>query len=91
MTANITFGDAMEIGRLDGHDQAARRIDQLRQMGLDPEPTDVAAQLAERDRLDESRATAPLKPAPDAIVVDSSRFGVDDEVSYILDLIAQRS
>jgi cytidylate kinase len=70
--------------------RVARRIVQLQQMGLNPNPAEVAAQLAERDRLDETRATAPLKPAPDAIILDTSAFTIDQEVAYILDLIARR-
>jgi cytidylate kinase len=71
--------------------RVARRIEQLQQMGLSPNPAEVAAQLTERDRLDETRATAPLKPAPDAIILDTSALTIDQEIAYILDLIARRS
>jgi cytidylate kinase len=39
---------------------------------------DVTAQIVERDRLDESRPVAPLRPAGDAIVLDSTALSVDD-------------
>lgn len=71
--------------------RVARRIEQLEAMGIKPDPALVAAEMAERDRLDQARAHAPLKPAPDAVVIDSATLTVDEEVALILDLIARRS
>ncbi len=68
----------------------ARRIAQLKAMGIEPDPNAVAAEMAERDRIDQSRAVAPLKPAPDAVILDTSTMSVDEEVALILDLIARR-
>lgn len=70
--------------------RVARRITQLKAMGIEPDPNAVAAEMAERDRLDQSRAVAPLKPAPDAVILDTSTMSVDEEVAFILDLIARR-
>jgi cytidylate kinase len=70
--------------------RVARRIEQLEAMGATPNPARVAEEMAERDRLDQSRATAPLKPAPDAIVIDTSTMTIDEELAYILDLVAKR-
>ena len=69
--------------------RVARRIAQLEAMGIKPDPAKVAAEMAERDRIDQSRAVAPLKPAPDAVILDTSTMTIDEEVSYILDLIAR--
>ena len=70
--------------------RVSRRLEQLEHQGRHPDPARVAAEMAERDRLDQSRATAPLKPAPDAVIIDTSAMTVDEEVALILDLIAQR-
>ncbi len=70
--------------------RVARRIQQLEDMGLSPNPEKVAAEMAERDRIDQSREVAPLRPATDAIVIDTSTFSVDEEVALILDLVARR-
>ena len=70
--------------------RVSRRLEQLEQQGRHPDPARVAAEMAERDRLDQSRAAAPLKPAPDAVIIDTSAMTVDEEVALILDLIAQR-
>ena len=46
----------------------------------------VAADLARRDRLDSTRATSPLAPAPDAVQLDSSGLDADGVVARVLDL-----
>jgi cytidylate kinase len=71
--------------------RVARRIEQLRLAGRQPDPAAVAAEVAERDRIDQGRAVAPLRPAPDAVVIDTSSLTVEQEVALILGLIAQRS
>lgn len=68
----------------------ARRIEQLKAMGMMPDPGNVAVEMAERDRLDQARAVAPLKPAPDAVILDTSTMSIEEEVALILDLIAQQ-
>ena len=46
--------------------------------------------LEERDRIDSTRATAPLKIADDAIVVDSSDLNFDQVLDRLMDELAQR-
>ena len=46
--------------------------------------------IAERDRKDSSRATAPLAQAPDALLVDTSDMTIDQVVRFITDNIQQR-
>jgi CMP/dCMP kinase len=57
--------------------RAARRYAELVHKGVATTLEEVAAQLAERDRRDAGRALAPLKPAGDAIVIDSTGRSVD--------------
>jgi cytidylate kinase len=52
--------------------RAARRYAELIEKGVATTLEEVAAQLAERDQRDSGRALAPLKPADDAIVMDST-------------------
>jgi cytidylate kinase len=53
-----------------------------------PEPyEDVLASLRNRDRIDSSRAVAPLRKADDAIAVDTTQLNVDEVVERILDLV----
>jgi CMP/dCMP kinase len=52
--------------------RAARRYAELAAKGVATTLGEVSAQLAERDERDAGRALAPLKPADDAIVIDST-------------------
>jgi cytidylate kinase len=52
--------------------RAARRYAELANKGVTTTLAEVAAQLAERDRRDAGRTLAPLRPAADAIVIDST-------------------
>lgn len=61
----------------------ARRRAQLEASGVRVDARRLAAEIEERDRLDETRAVSPLSPAPDAHVIDSSEIdaaGVVDEI-----------
>jgi cytidylate kinase len=49
----------------------------------------VAADLARRDRLDSSRATSPLQAADDAVHLDSSSLDADAVVARVLELAAR--
>jgi cytidylate kinase len=48
---------------------------------------DVALALAERDRIDRTRATSPLTVAHDAVVVDTTALSIDDAVDKVMDVI----
>ena len=49
----------------------------------------IAAELASRDHADSTRATSPLRPADDAIIVDTSDLAIDEVVETILEVIEQ--
>src|SRR2546422_388938 len=53
---------------------------------LDPERFDEAA-LLRRDARDRSRAAAPLKPAPDAHVLDTTALDVDTAVAAAIEIV----
>lgn len=46
--------------------------------------------LGKRDRLDSQRATAPLKQAPDAVVIDTTALGFEEQVDKIVKLAQKR-
>jgi cytidylate kinase len=50
----------------------------------------LSRDIAERDARDSNRAVAPLRPAPDAIVVDSTGVPVDEVVARVLGLARDR-
>ncbi|MBV8982393.1 MAG: (d)CMP kinase [Acidimicrobiia bacterium] len=52
-----------------------------------PDVDVVAADLARRDALDSSRTTSPLRPADDAVVIDTTGRTVDDVVTEIVGMV----
>ncbi|WP_339115000.1 d(CMP) kinase [Thioclava sp. GXIMD2076] len=50
----------------------------------------VLAEVRERDERDMNRADAPLRPAPDAHLLDTSELSIDEAVAQAIDLIAAK-
>lgn len=63
--------------------RAARRWAELHAKGDPISRDEVLAQLRERDRRDQERELAPLKPAPDAIIVDSTELDANEVVALM--------
>lgn len=68
-------------------ERVARRLAELAARGTVVEPATLRAEIEERDRLDETRAVAPLRPASDAVVVDSSGLSIEAVVERIALLV----
>jgi cytidylate kinase len=69
----------------------ARR--RLEQQGIEPEPERVRAEIARlerRDRSDRERAVAPLRPAPDAELIDTTDLAFEDQVRQIVEMARKR-
>lgn len=58
-------------------ERAARRLKELRERGSEAIDSDVLRDMQERDARDLSRSVAPLEPAADAVVIDTSGLGPD--------------
>jgi CMP/dCMP kinase len=65
-------------------ERALRRYNQLKERGISVTLGDLIEELRERDRRDQERAVAPLKPAQDAIIIDTDRLTIDQVVERIL-------
>jgi 3-phosphoshikimate 1-carboxyvinyltransferase len=65
-------------------ERAERRHKQLISKGISANISDLRADLEARDLRDSSRAVAPLKPAEDALVLDSSRLTVEESVERVI-------
>jgi cytidylate kinase len=66
--------------------RAQRRYKQLIEKGISANLRALSRDLAERDTRDANRAVAPLVPAPDSQVLDSSGLSIDEVVERILKL-----
>lgn len=53
-------------------------------------PETVARELRERDERDRNRAESPLRPAPDAIVIDSTSLTLDEVLSQIETIVTEK-
>lgn len=69
--------------------RAKRRYKELIEKGMDVKYDDVLSEMKERDYNDSHRAIAPLKPASDAIVLDTSNIGLEDSVALIIKTIKE--
>ena len=71
-------------------ERARRRYKQLKDKGVGANLAALSQEIAERDRRDASRPIAPLRPADDALVIDSTSMSIDAVVTRVLELAAQR-
>jgi CMP/dCMP kinase len=65
----------------------------LAQMGLPADPAAVRAEIQRieaRDRTDSQRAAAPLRQAPDAVLLDTSELSFEEQVARVVELARQR-
>jgi len=65
--------------------RAMRRAEQLRGMGQEADLDAIEASIRQRDEQDRNRPIAPLVPAPDAVVVDTSGLTLDEVFVRIMD------
>lgn len=68
-------------------ERAARRYFQLKEKGIDASLAEVVEELAKRDARDTQRLHAPLKPAEDAVLVDTTGLSIVQVFKSILELV----
>ncbi|NBH81873.1 (d)CMP kinase [bacterium C-53] len=66
--------------------RAKRRFDELTAKGVQCDLQQIEQDIKERDHLDMTRDTSPLRQAEDAVFIDSSDMGIDEVAKAILDL-----
>lgn len=74
----------------DAEVRATRRYNEMKAKGENPQFEDVLRNVKERDFLDENRDTAPLKRAPDAILLDNSKMTIEDQIVWFDNIISKR-
>lgn len=70
--------------------RAQRRCRDLNNAGHKISFEQVFADMKARDDRDQNRSTAPLKPAPDAVTIDTSNFQLEDSLKVIIPLIDKK-
>ena len=88
----VVFPDAQVKLFLDAsaEERAKRRYNQLQNKGINGNFAQILAEIKERDLRDRNRAVAPLKPAEDAFLLDSTTLSIDEVICQALNYIQQR-
>ena len=88
----VVFPDAMIKFYLtaDAEERARRRFEQLKQKGIDANFARLLGDIIARDERDMNREIAPLKPADDAIIIDSTRLTIQEVLNRLLDDMRQQ-
>ncbi len=71
--------------------RARRRCEELREKGMESSYEDVLRDLRYRDEQDATRAAAPLRQAPDAVLVDSSDRDFAETVAVVSQIIYEKT
>jgi cytidylate kinase len=72
-----------------------RRYEQMGQMGQvgatsETLPEAVLLEMRERDERDRNRAQSPLRPAPDAVVIDSTKLSLEEVIARVESIVTER-
>ena len=71
-------------------DRARRRFDELKEKGMDVRFEDVLEDMKQRDYNDSHRAVAPLKPADDAVSVDTTGNTLEESVALLESIVKEK-
>jgi cytidylate kinase len=72
-------------------ERARRRWRELRAKGSRVSLEEVLAEIRERDARDAGRDVAPLKPAPDAVLLDTTHLSIPEQIRRIVELYRERT
>ncbi len=72
-------------------ERANRRYKQLKEKGMDVNLDHLLQEIAARDERDSKRVASPLKPASDAVVLDTTHLGINEVVNRILRMWQDRA
>jgi cytidylate kinase len=72
-------------------ERARRRYKQLIAKGISVTMDSLLRDIQERDARDSARATAPLKPAADAVILDTTDLTIDAAIGAVLDVYRSKT
>jgi cytidylate kinase len=72
------------------NERANRRYKQLKEKGIDVNLEQVLRDIAERDARDSERIASPLKPALDALIIDTTDLSIEAVFEQVLALVKER-
>lgn len=88
----VVFPDAVAKIFLDAsaEERAHRRLKQLESRGVKANFDAIYREIAERDHRDRNRPVAPLRPAEDALVLDSTELSIDEVVNRAASFVEEK-
>jgi cytidylate kinase len=89
----VVFPDALVKVFLtaSAEERARRRYKQLIAKGISVTMDSLLRDIQERDARDSARATAPLKPAADAVILDTTDLTIDAAIGAVLDVYRSKT
>ena len=72
-------------------ERARRRFKEKKNRGEEVIYEDILAEIIARDEIDSNRVVAPLKPANDAVIINSDHLSVEEVLSQVLKIIQEKS
>lgn len=88
MGTNIFKDGALKVYlTASAEERATRRHKQLKDKGIDVSLAAVSGDIVDRDKRDSERSVAPLRPADDARILDSSSMPIDEVAQIVLDWV----
>ncbi len=67
--------------------RAKRRVKEFEEKGISVSLIEIKENIIHRDAIDSTRSVSPLKKAPDAVEIDTSKVTIEEQVNLILDLV----
>ncbi|MBL8063775.1 MAG: (d)CMP kinase, partial [Anaerolineales bacterium] len=67
-------------------ERARRRYDEVIARGETADYNEILEKMIERDRIDSTRAVAPLRPADDAVIIDTDKLDAEQVLARVMEL-----
>ena len=74
----------------DPRERTRRRIRDLKEAGESPDEEEIFQEIVDRDRRDRSRDLSPLRPAEDAIFIDTTNLSFSKQIDMIESAVRER-
>ena len=70
-------------------ERAKRRYKQLKEKGISVNIHDLAKEIEERDHRDSTRSVSPLRPAEDAVLLDTTLLSIDEVIAKVMSIVGK--
>jgi cytidylate kinase len=67
-----------------------RRLKELKKKNISVQRDRIKEEIIQRDFIDSTRDVAPLKPADDAIIIDTSNLTIDEQIQKVIDIVREK-